>query len=43
MIFMLFCVLKVCEKLKNTPKMLDDALLRVKKALVVIFTSNESR
>jgi hypothetical protein len=33
MIFMLFCVLKVCEK-KSTQKMLDDASLRVKKALV---------
>jgi hypothetical protein len=31
---MLFCVLKVCEKIKSTQKMLDNALLRVKKALV---------
>jgi hypothetical protein len=34
MIFMLFCVLKVCEKIKSTQNMLHDALLRVEKALV---------
>jgi hypothetical protein len=27
-------VLKICEKIKNTQKVLDDALFRVKKALV---------
>jgi hypothetical protein len=31
---MVFCGLKVCEKIKSTQKKLDNALLRVKKALV---------
>jgi hypothetical protein len=31
---MLFCALRVSEKIKSTQKMLDNALLRVKKALV---------
>jgi hypothetical protein len=31
---MQFWVLKKCEKIKRTQKMLDNALLRVKKALV---------
>jgi hypothetical protein len=30
---MLFCVLKACEKIKSTQKILDNAVLRVKKAL----------
>jgi hypothetical protein len=31
---MLFCALRVSEKIKSTQKMLDNALLRVKKAVV---------